>query len=109
MLPQEQLTDFIKNYRESLSRQNASAMQNLAQQRINDQRSIMSNANRMGMLYSNFPARDKLIYDQQTYLPNMVKLQQSYQTGLDKLRSNIVNYQNSIKDIQDAIADLNAT
>lgn len=108
MMPEQQLNDFVKNYRDALARQYQSSLQSLNQQRLNDQRSIMSNANRAGMLYSNFPARDKIIYDQQTFLPNQVKLFQSYSTGLDKLRQNVVNYQNSIKNIQDAIADLNA-
>ena len=107
MLPEETINQFVKNYREALGRQYQTSLQGLNQQRLNDQRSIMSNANARGMMFSNFPARDKIIYDQQNYLPNMVKLNQSYQTGLDKLRANIVNYQNSIKDIQDAIAELN--
>lgn len=109
MVPETQLNDFVKNYRDALARQYQSSVQSLNQQRLNDQRSIMSNANARGMMYSNFPTRDKIIYDQQTFLPNYTKLYQSYSTGLDKLRQNVVNYQNSIKSIQDAIADLNAT
>lgn len=108
-MPENQLNDFVTNYRNALARQYQSSLQSLNQQRTNAQRSIMANANARGMMYSNFPARDKIMYDQQTFLPNQVKLYQSYQTGLDKLRSNVVNYQNSIKNIQDAIADLNAT
>lgn len=108
MLPETQVADFVKNYREALGRQYETAVQSLNQQRLNNQRTLMSNANRMGALYSNFPARDKLIYDQQTYLPNYTKLRQTYQSGLDKLRGNILNYENSIRSIQDAIDELNA-
>ena len=107
MIPDDQLNAFVQNYREALGRQYQTALQSLNQQRTNDQRSIMSNANARGMLFSNFPMRDKIKYDQNNYLPNMVKIHTGYQTGLQKLRDNIVNYQNSIKDIQDAIAELN--
>lgn len=100
--------DFYKNYRESLSRQYETAQQALEQQRKNAQASIMSSANKSGMLYSNFPVRSKIQYDQSTFQPSYIKLQDTYRTGLDALRSNILNYQNSIKDIQDSIAHLNS-
>lgn len=109
MYTTEQVKDFYQNYRDSLDRQNQAAIANLNRQRLNDQALIMSNANQAGMLYSNFPTREKIKYDTNTYQPNLVKLQQSYQTGLDKLRSNIINYQNQIKSIQEAINELNAT
>lgn len=107
MYNEEEWQNFYKNYRESLSRQYETAQQNLEQQRRNAQQSIMSGANKAGMLYSNFPQRNKIQYDVQTYDPAAMKLQTTYQTGLSALRNNILNYQNSIKDIQDYIAHLN--
>lgn len=109
MLPEEQIKNFYQNYRDSLSRQYQSALQSLDQQRKNAQTTIMSGANKAGMMYSNFPERSKIQYDTGTYMPTQVKLHNTYQTGLDTLRNNILKYQNSIKDIQDAIATLNAT
>ena len=109
MLPEDQVKDFYQKYRESLGRQYESALQTLDQQRRNAQTSIMSGANKAGMMYSNFPERSKIQYDMSTYIPAQIKLQNTYQTGLDTLRKNILNYQNSIKDIQDAIKTLNAT
>lgn len=103
-----QINDFYKNYRESLSRQYEIAKQNLEQQRKNAQTLIMSGANKAGMLYSNFPERSKLQYDIGTYTPAYTKLYSSYQTGLDQLKNNILKYQNSIADIQDSIAQLNS-
>lgn len=100
--------DFYKNYRESLSKQYETGLQNLNQQRRNAMQTIMSGANKAGMLYSNFPTRSKIQYDQNTYQPAQIKLQNTYQTGLDALRQNILNQQNSIKDIQEAIAHLNS-
>lgn len=109
MWTEDQIKPFYQNYRESLSRQYESALQNLEQQRRNAQASIMSGANKAGMMYSNFPERAKIQYDMNTYTPTQTKLHTTYQTGLDALRKNILNYQNSIKDIQDAINTLNAT
>ena len=99
---------FINAYRDSLQRQRDLSLQNLDNQRRLDQRSIMTSANKAGMMYSNFPQRDKIKYDTQTYLPAQVKIQQSYQTGLDKLRQNTINLSNQLKSINEAIADLNA-
>lgn len=108
MYDTEQIKDFYQNYRDSLDRQNQLAIQSLEQQRKNAQASIMSGANKAGMLYSNFPTRSKIQYDQNAYQPNLVKLQTSYQTGLDQLRNNILKYQNSIAEIKDSIAHLNS-
>ncbi len=108
MYSESEWQDFYKNYRDSLSRQHENDMNLLNQQRRNAQRSIMSSANKIGMLYSNFPERNKIMYDVGTYQPAQIKLHNSYQTGLDTLRSNILKYQNSIKDIQDSIAHLNS-
>lgn len=102
------IKNFYQNYRDSLDRQYQSSLQNLEQQRKNAQTSIMSSANKAGMMYSNFPARSKIQYDQNTYQPALVKLNTSYRTGLDQLRNNILKYQNSIAEIQDSIAHLNS-
>ena len=107
MYNEDQIKDFYQNYRESLSRQKESSLQNLNQQRNNAYSQIMSGANKAGMMYSNFPTRNKIQYDMGTYTPAQNKIFTTYQTGLDSLRNNIAKYQNSIKDIQDAIAHLN--
>lgn len=104
----QQIKDFFQNYRDSLDRQYQSAAQSLDQQRKNAQTTIMSGANKAGMLYSNFVPREKIKYDANTYTPAVIKLNTTYRTGLDTLRNNILKYQNSIKDIQDSIAHLNS-
>lgn len=108
MYTTDQVKDFYQNYRDSLERQYQTAMQSLDQQRKNAQTTIMSGANKAGMLYSNFPTRAKIQYDQSTYQPTQIKLQTSYQTGLDALRNNMLKYQNSIAEIQESIANLNS-
>lgn len=100
---------FINAYRDSLERQRDLAVQNLDATRRNDFATIMAGANKAGMMYSNFPQRDKIKYDTQTYMPERVKIQQTYQTGLDKLRGNTINLANQLKTINDAIAELNGT
>lgn len=99
---------FITAYRDSLERQRDLSLQNLNNQRRLDQGIIMSGANKAGMMYSNFPQRSKIQYDTQTYMPNQIKIQQGYQTGLQKLRENIINASNQLKSINEAIADLNS-
>lgn len=108
MYTTDEIKSFYQNYRDSLDRQYQTALQSLDQQRRNAQASIMSGANKAGMMYSNFPMRSKLQFDQGTYQPNLIKLHNSYSTGLDTLRKNILKYQNSIADIQDSIAHLNS-
>lgn len=108
MYDANQIKDFYQNYRDSLDRQYQTAVQSLNQQRKNAQASIMGGANKAGMLYSNFPVRSKIQYDQTSYQPAQIKLESTYQTGLDQLRSNILKYQNSIAEIQDSIAHLNS-
>ena len=108
MYTDEEIQDFYKKYRESLSSQYENAKNLLEQQRKNSQQSIMSSANKSGMLYSNFPQRNKIQYDINTYQPTQIKLRNTYQTGLDTLRNNMLNYKNSIAEIQDAIANLNS-
>ena len=101
------INDFVKNYRDSLDRSYAANVAQLEQQRRNDEASIMAQANARGMMYSNFPERAKMQYSANTYLPNLSKAFTTYQTGLDKLRSNAVATYNNIKSIEDAISDLN--
>lgn len=108
MMSDDEIQEFYQNYRDSLDRQNQATISSLQQQRKNAQASIMSGLNKGGMLYSNFGTREKLKYDTGTYEPSLVKVQNAYQTGLDTLRSNILKYQNAIKDIQDQIAHLNS-
>lgn len=108
MYSENEWQDFYRNYRESLSRQNENDTILLDQQRRNAQASIMSGANKAGLLYSNFPQRSKVQYDVSTYQPAQIKLQNTYQTGLNQLQNNILKYQNSIKEIQDSIAHLNS-
>ncbi len=108
MYTDQEIQDFYKNYRENLSRQFENNNRLLEQQRKNAQATIMSGANKAGMLYSNFPQRSKIQYDAQTYQPAQVKNYESYSTGLDKLRQSIVNHYNTIAETQAAIANLNA-
>ena len=105
-LQDNDINQFISNYRDTLEQQRDLTKQNLQQQRENDFASIMSNANARGMLYSNFPARDKIKYDVSTYQPGIARAQQSYQTGLDKLRANAIKAWNQNKAIEEKIADL---
>lgn len=102
------IKEFYQNYRDSLDRQYQSGMQALAQQRKNAQATIMGAANKAGMMYSSFVPRSKIQYDTNTYQPAQIKLNTSYQTGLNTLRNNILKYQNSIAEIQDSIAHLNS-
>ena len=108
MYTTDEIKSFYQNYRDSLDRQYQSGLQSLEQQRKNAQTSIMSGANKAGMMYSNFPARSKIQYDQNSYQPTLTKLNTNYRTGLDTLRQNILKYQNNIADIQDSIAHLNS-
>lgn len=108
MYTTDQVKDFYQNYRDSLDRQYQSNLQNLEQQRKNSQATIMSGANKAGMMYSNFPQRSKIQYDTQTYEPAVTKLNTSYRSGLDTLRENMVNYQNTISQLKKAIGELNS-
>lgn len=108
MYSENEWQDFYRNYRKSLSRQNENDAILLDQQRRNAQASIMSGANKAGLLYSNFPQRSKVQYDVSTYQPAQIKLQNTYQTGLSTLQNNILKYQNSIREIQEAINHLNS-
>ena len=101
------INTFIKNYRDALAAQKEADIKALDTTRENAQTSIMSNANRAGLMYSNFPEMNKIKYDTQTYYPALIKAQQSYQTSLDKVRSNAINLFNQNKNIIDAINELN--
>lgn len=108
MYSESEMQDFYKKYRESLSSQYENSKNFLDQQRRNAYSTIMSSANKAGMLYSNFPQRSKMMYEMNTFQPAQIKLQNTYMTGLDTLRNNMLKYQNSIKNIQDNIAHLNS-
>lgn len=108
MYDSETIKEFYKNYRDSLGSQYENARNLLDQQRKNAQTSIMSGANKAGMMYSNFVPREKMKYDVGTYQPAQAKLFNTYKTGLDQLQNNILKYQNSIADIQESIAHLNS-
>lgn len=101
------INQFVQNYRNALQSQYDASIANLNQQRKNDFATIMSGANKAGMLYSNFGQRDKTKYDTSTYYPSLIKTRQSYQTALQKLRDNAINLYNQNKTIQEAINDLN--
>lgn len=101
------INTFVDNYRAALKEQYDADTANLNNQRNLDYTTINSTANVKGMLHSNFPTRDKLKYDVSTYDPNMIKLRQSYQTGLDSLYSNAAKYYNTIRQYQQQIADYN--
>ena len=102
------ISDFIKAYRESLQAQRDSNIKQLNQARKNYFGSVMGSANRKGMLYSNFPQRDKMLYDTTTYNPNLISTQTTYQTGLDTLRNNAISLWNKIKSYDEAVNDLNS-
>lgn len=103
----QDISKFIKNYRDALSEQYQTGLSTLEQQRKNDFATIMSGANKAGMMYSNFPTRSKVQYDTQTYYPSTTKAYQTYQTALDKVRANALSLYNQNKSIAEAIADLN--
>lgn len=103
----ENIDPFILNYRDALERQRNLNQQNIENERKLTQTQIMSSANDRGMMYSNFPERAKIQYDTQTYLPNTIKTQQTYQTGLQKLRENTINLSNQLRSVNEAIAELN--
>ena len=100
------VNEFIRNYRDSLQAQRDAAFKQLEQQRKNSYATIMGSANKSGMLYSNFPARTKTQYYTQNYMPAYVKAQTSYQTALDSLRNNAINLWNQIKAYDEASQDL---
>lgn len=103
----DEINDFYKAYRDYLDQQRDKDLQDLENARRNQFQNIMGAANAAGMMYSNFPKRSKYQYDTSVYMPGREKIKSTYQTGLDKLRSNIIDTLNSIADYNDEIASLN--
>ena len=101
------LDGFIKAYRDSLIRQYDANRALIDNSKNIYESNLMANANAKGMMYSNFPQREKMNYQTNTYMPNIVTARNTYQTGRDKLRSNAISVANNIKSIEQAIADLN--
>ena len=99
--------DHMGQYSDYLSRQYATNLQALDNNRRNQFQNIMGTANTAGMMYSNFPKRSKIQYDASVYEPAKDQMFSTYQTGLDKLRSNTVNMLNTLADYKDEIASLN--
>lgn len=96
---------FIDEYRKSaegLEQQRDFELQNIENARRNAYQNIMASANTGGMMYSNFPERTKYQYNTNTYFPNIVKTNTTYQTGLDTIRNNIVDTINKLADLRDA-------
>lgn len=96
-----EINSFIEEYRNALGRQRDMSLQALENERRNQYQNIMSNANKAGMMYSNFPERTKMQYDTSVYEPNVIKAQTAYQTGLDTLRNNVTSTYNKIKELQE--------
>ena len=101
------INQFVRSYRDMLKRNYDDEVSAIEQRNRNDRASIMAQANKRGMMYSNFPERSKMQYSTDTYLPNLRKAYTTYQTGLGKLRSNALGSYNAIKGLQDQINDLN--
>ncbi len=99
---------YIQAYRDSLQEQYNTAFNNIENQRTQDFANIMSQANKAGMLYSNFPERSKVQYDTGTYYPAIVKARNTYQTGLDTIRNKGVELANQVRTLEEKIADLNS-
>lgn len=100
-----QIDPFMRKYRDTMARNRDASINQLNQQRENAQANIMSEANRAGMMYSNFPARSKMQYDVNTYNPSLLKIQSAYQTGLDSLRNKGVELANYLRQSQESLED----
>lgn len=100
------VNDFINEYRDAMKQSYDFNVSAINQQKRNDFASIMSQANKRGMMYSNFPERQKIQYEADTYLPNLKTAYTSYQTGLDKLRSSALSAYNNAKETEAQIAHL---
>lgn len=98
---------YLQTYRDSLKNQYDTTVANLNQQRTNDMASIMSQANNAGIMYSNFPERTKIQYDTNKYNPAIVSARNTYQTGIDTIRSSGADIANQVKTVEEKIADLN--
>lgn len=102
------VNQFVDNLRESLKGSYDAATKNIENQRNLDEQAIMSQANKGGVLFSNFPEREKIKYQTGTYLPNLASAQTTYQTGLQKIQSSTIDLANQIRSVEEAIADLNS-
>lgn len=105
----DEINGFVNAYRESLDRQKDLTLQNAENERRLQFQNLMGAANKTGVMYSNFPERSKYQYDTNVYQPSVAKINQTYQTGLQKLRQNTVDLSNQLASINEAIADLNET
>lgn len=103
----EDTRQYFKNLADAYKVQYDTQRNLLNEQRRQQQAQTMSQANTTGMLYSNFPQRAMIQYDTNTYVPAYTKLYNTYQTGLDDLRTKGAQLANSILTTQEAIADLN--
>lgn len=106
--PLEADNEFIKNYRQSLQESYDAGVKALENQRQLDHSAIMNQANKAGVLFSNIPQRARTQYDTQTYMPNLASLRNTYQTGLDTLRSNGINAANQVAYYQQMIDHYNS-
>lgn len=86
--------EFVNNLRTALQEAYDADVAALENQRTLDHSAIMNQANKAGVMFSNIPERMKVQYDTNTYMPNLTKARQSYQTGLDALRQNGINAAN---------------
>lgn len=102
------ISEFIQAYRDALKAQRDSNQKLLEQQRRNAHTTIMSKANTVGQMYSNWTGRDKIKYDTETYAPAYTKNQQSYESALDSLRKNAVSLWNNVQAYKEAISDYNS-
>ncbi len=68
----------------------------------------MESANNNGLLFSTFPERMKIQYVGGTYVPNQLKIDQGYQTGISDLRNTGADIMNKIQSYQQAIDEMNA-
>lgn len=105
--PLDANNDFLRNLREALQQSYNAGLKQLENQRQLDQSAIMNKANKAGVMFSNIPQRMKLQYDTNTYMPNQVKLNQSYQSGLDSLRNAGMNAANQVAYYQQMIDHYN--
>lgn len=99
--------NFFENLRDAYKVQYDTQRNLLDEQRRQQQAGIMSQANQVGMLYSNFPQRTQIQYDTNTYLPDLTKLGNTYYTGLGDLRTKGTQLANNVRALQEAISDVN--
>ena len=102
----DEINSFVNEYRDALGRQRVS-FQAIDNARRNAYQNIMSGANTAGMMYSNFPERSKIQYDTNVYEPAKISAQNSYMTGLNTLRNNIVDTINQLADLKDKTKSTN--